>query len=161
MSFSSDIPLQSNQLPISIEFPNPDDPDFLTILDITYKRIVNSVNTKEGALYLLNELANFKQYYTQGNPQVNRNSYRKTFDMVDLNGAPIGAGATVSKSHNIIGISDTAIIYAGCTSPSDPTFNFFSVMYPYAYLTTTNVVFVNPLGSIVTKCNLVAEYLKN
>jgi len=161
MAFSSDIPLQSNQISRSIDFPATEDPEFIDALTLDRKRIVDALNTKEGAFYLLNEIANFKQYYTQGNPQVNRNAYRKTFDMVNLNGGPIGGGATVTAPHGITGILDTAIIYAGCTSPADPNFNFFSVMYPYAYLTATNVVFVNPLGSIVTRCNLVAEYLKN
>lgn len=161
MSFSSDPPLQSNQISKSIDFPATDHKDFVDILTLDRKRIVDSLNTKEGALYLLYELANFKQYYTQGDPQTTRNSYRKTFDMVNLNGGPIGGGATVSKPHGITGILDTAIIYAGCTSPAAPNFNFFSVMYPYAYLTATNVVFVNPLGAVVTRCNLVAEYLKN
>ncbi len=161
MAFSSDIPLQSNQLSKSIDYPATDRPDFIDILTLDRKRIVDSLNTKEGALYLLDEIANFKQYFTLGNPQVNRNAYRKTFDMVSLNGGPIGPGATVSQPHNIIGLLETVIIYAGVTSTADPTFNFFSVMYPYAYLTTTNVVFVNPLGSIVNRCSLVAEYLKN
>ena len=161
MAFSSDIPLQSNQLSKSIDYPPTDQEDFIDILTLDRKRIVDSLNTKEGALYLLNEIANFKQYFTINNPQVNRNAYRKTFDMVNLNGGPIGGGATVTAPHNITGISSAVMIYAGVTSAADPNFNYFSVMYPYAYLTPTNVVFVNPLGSVVTNCYLVAEYLKN
>lgn len=161
MAFSSDIPLQSNQISRSIDYPATDQPDFIDILTLDRKRIVDALNTKEGALYLLDEIANFKQYFTLGNPQVNRNAYRKTFDMVSLNGGPIGPGGVVNQPHGITGLLETVMIYAGVTSPADPTINFFSVMYPYAYLTPTNVVFVNPLASIVTRCSLVAEYLKN
>jgi hypothetical protein len=161
LSFNSDPPLQTNQLSRSIDFPPVDKAEFLEVLTLDRKRIVDSVNTKEGALYLLNENASFKQYFTLDDPQTNRNGYRKTFDMVDLNGGPIAGLATVSQPHGITGLDSTIIIYAGVTSPAAGVFNYFSVMYPYAYLTPTNVVFVNPIGTVVTKCYLVAEYLKN
>lgn len=158
MSFSSDNPLLSNQLEISIDFPPVEDKDFLNMLSLTYKRVADSMNTKEGALYLLQELATFKQYFTQGNPQINRNVYRKTFDLVNLNGGNIAGGATVNFPHGITGLSSAALIYAGCTSV-DP--KYFSVMYPNIYLDATNIWFVNPLGTVVTQCYAVCEYLKN
>ncbi len=63
MSFSSNVPLQSNQLPISLDFPDPTHPDFLDTLSIAFKRISDAMNTKEGALYTLEEIANFNNYF--------------------------------------------------------------------------------------------------
>lgn len=159
MSFSSDIPLQSNQLPISIEFPSPDDINFNDILSLTYKRIASSVNTKEGAFYLLNENATFKQYFTRNNPQINRNVYRKTFDLIQLNGGNIGAGATIAFPHGITGLFNCAITYVGCTSTNP---YYFSLMnYPTIYLDSVNINFTNPTALILTQADAVCEYLKN
>lgn len=160
MSFSSDKPLLSNQLPISIDFPNPDDKEFNDTLTLTYKRIADSMNSKEGALYLLNELANFRLFYTANNPQITRNSYRKVFDMVILNSGNIGAAAAVSFTHNITGLFNTDLIYASCTS-DEATPKYFTVVYPNTYLDTTKVYFTNPLGVALKQCIVVANYLKN
>jgi len=157
MAFSSDQPLVSNQLPISIEFPE-EQPLFVDTLTQMYKRIADSVNRKEGSVYSIQENATFKQYPTAGNPQQFKNVYRKTFDLVNLNGGNIAGGATVNFAHGITGIVCGALIYAGCAS-TDP--RYFTVVYPNIYLDATNVVFTNPLGSAVTQCYAVAEYLKN
>lgn len=157
MGFSSDKSLQSNQLPISVEFPL--EPDQLrNTLDISYKRIVSSVNTKEGALYTLDEQANFKKVYDINDTQNFRSGYRKVFDLVDLNGGNIGAGATVAFPHNITGLFNTIIIYASCTSVTPI---YFTVVYPNVYLDAVNVNFTNPLGVALTQAMVVAEYLKN
>lgn len=158
MSFSSDKPLQSNQLPISIEFPATNDPNFIETLSLAYKRIPDAVNTKEGALYLLQELATFKQYYTSGNTLKNRNGYRTTFDLVDLNGGPIAPGVMVPVPHGITNMLEAVLIYASCTT-TDPL--FFTVVYPNVYLDATNINFTNPTASNITRCSVVAEYLKN
>lgn len=159
MSFSSDIPLQSNQLPISIDYPSPkDEKNFINTLSLDRKRISDSMNTKTGGIYQLQEQANFNQYFTTGNPQVNRNAYRFVYDVVDLNGAPIPALATRSFPHNINGLAFSTLIYASCTS-TDP--NFFTVVFPYAYLNATNLIFTNPLATPLTSVIFVAEYLKN
>lgn len=160
MAFSSDIPLQSNQLPQSIDYPDPDKPEFLDVLTIDRKNISDSMNTKEGAFYLLNEQANFRQLFTQGNPQVNRNSYRKVFDMVNLNGGNIAGGAAVFFPHGITGIFETDLIYASCTT-NEATPRFFTVVFPSTYLDSTNVYFTNPLGVALRQAIVVANYLKN
>lgn len=159
MSFSSDPALLVNQLPISVEMPK-DFEQFREIMSELYKRIANSTNTKEGALYSLQEFSNFKQYYTTTNTGVFRNVYRKVFDLVNLNGGNIGAGATVAFAHGITGLSETALIYAGCTSAT-PT--YFSVMGPTdVWLDAVNINFTNPLGAVaLTKVSAVCEYLKN
>lgn len=165
MSSVSDVALVSNQSSISLEVPKPSDPNFDQIMSLYLKRMTDSINTKEGSFYPLEEILNFKQYFDINDTQVTRNVFRKTFDFVDLNGGPIAGGATVFFPHGIldssgnVDISDTAIIYAGCTT-AEP--RFFSVMYPNVYILGTDIYFVNPLpATAVTKCNVVAEYLKN
>lgn len=158
MSVSSDQPLLVNQLPISFEIPK--DPDrFHDIMSLWIKRVANAVNSKEGGLYSLNELFNSNQYYNINDVNTFRNVYRKTFDLVNLNGGNIGAGSTVAFPHGITGLFQAAIIYAGCTSVT-PT--YFSVMgQPTVYLDNVNVNFTNPLGVALTAVMVVAEYLKN
>lgn len=158
MSFSSDQPLVSNQLAISIEYPAPDSPAFLDILSLDRKRIADSVNSKEGALYLLQELATFKQFYTTGNPQLNRFVYRTTFDLVQLNGGPIPPGPMAPVPHGISGLAEAILIYASCTTTVP---EYFTVVYPNIFLDNTNINFTNPTANNITKCSVIAEYLKN
>lgn len=155
--FSSDTGLLANALPISIDFH--DSSDLIETISLIYKRIANSVNSKEQALYTLAESPTFKLFYTRDDPQIFRNVYRKTFDMVDLNGGiPIPAGATVSFPHGITGLANTSIIYASVTT-SEP--RFFSFMYPNVFLTSTNVVVTNPDGAFaLDQCDVIADYLK-
>lgn len=156
-----------NQLPISLEIPR-EGAELQEILSLMLKRYAQVINTKEGGLYTLIEQTNFKQYYPlttssqDSSSMILRNVFRKVFDIVALNGGPVAGGATVSVAHGIIGIVETAEIYASCTSslPAvDP--GFFSVMYPNARLTTTNVIFTNPIATPLNRVTLVADYLKN
>jgi len=169
MSFNSDPALLVNQLPISIEFPK-DDGKLLETLTLIYKRIAQSVNTKEGGLFSLQELFSSQQYFTLGNPQQFRNVYRKVFDMVSLNGGPIAAGATVTAAHSITGIVAPTHIYGGATN-SDAPVKFIPLPYVSAtvvtdqvqiYMTSTNVVLVNGATQTdLTQAYVVCEYLKN
>jgi hypothetical protein len=158
MAFTSDNPLQSNQVPISNDFPQYGGPDFFYVLEQCYKRMVSSLNTKEGAFYLLLEQATFKQLYTAGNTLQNRNVYRKVFDVVAQNGGPIGPSATVTFAHNISSLTNSMLIYGSCTSNVP---EFFTVVYPYVKLNATNVVFTNPTTDTLTQAIVIAEYTKN
>lgn len=158
MSFSGDIALQVNQLPLTIDIPK--DPDEMRQSLLLYlKQMANSLNTKEGALYTLQELYDFKQYYTINNPNVFRNNYRSVFDLVQINGGNISGGATVAFPHNIKGLLYGTMVYAGCTSVT-PT--YFSVMGATAvWLDATNINFTNPLsGTALSSVIAVCEYLK-
>ena len=164
--FSSDQPLVANQLPISVDFPR-DTQEFIDTLSLLYKRIANSVNTKEGAIYLPLEIATFQLYFTSNDPQRLRNTYRKTFDMVDLNGGNIAPGATASFSHDIIGIVACTRIFGTATTTDAPV---RYIPLPYVsqisaenvqiYLTPTNVVLVNGTSTL-TQAYITAEYVKN
>lgn len=169
MSINSDPPLLINQLPQSLEMPK-DFNQFREITSLLFKRIIDALNKKEGSLFYLQEIGNFQVYFTTGQPYVFRNVYRKTFDMVDLNGGPIAAGATVTFAHGITGITQTTDIY-GSAKNSDVPVKFIPLPYVSAtlvtdqvqiYLTPTNVVLVNgATQSILTSATIVAEYLKN
>jgi hypothetical protein len=159
MSFSSDQPSLVNQLPVSLDLPKTWEQAH-EIISIMIKLQNDAINKKEGSLYIPVELGNFQSYYTRGDANTFRNAYRKVFDLVGLNGnVNIGAGATVTFPHGITGLFQSAGIRADCTSVT-PT--FFSVMgQPTVYLTSTDVVFTNPLAVALTCVNVVADYLKN
>ena len=153
---SSDNAQIGNQLPISVDFTGNEN-DFKNTLDLTYKRIANSNNTRTNGLYTLVEIGNSNQYFKITDPQSFRNVYRKTFDIVNLNGGNILGGATVVFPHGITGLADSALIYASCVS-TEP--RYFTVVDPYIYLLGANIVFVNPRASPLTRVNAVCEYLK-
>jgi hypothetical protein len=148
--------LSANQLPISIEIPSDID-HMQSVLTEHLSRVSNTVNSKEGSLYDLQEISNFQQFFTQGNPQIYRDGYRFTFDLVAMNGGNIAGSATVSFPHNISNIINATRIYASCTSTTP---EYFSVMYPEAKLNATQIVFTNPQTSPLSGCIFIAEYTK-
>lgn len=165
MSFSSDIPLQSNQLPISIDFPNPQEKVFLDVLTNTYKRIANSVNTREGSLYLLEEQATFQQYFTAGDPQRNRNTYRM---VVDFGALPDTGPKPIPHNINFDSNFTTTRIYASATDPVALEY----IPIPYASPTLTEnielslnathvIITTGSNRSAFTRCTVVIEYMKN
>lgn len=158
MSFNSDPATQVNQLPLTVEFPR-DENRFYEVLTLWAKRITNSINSKEGGLYSLQELFDFKQYFTAGNPNVFRNDYRKTFDITGLHGGNIAGGATVNFPHNIVGLGQGTLIYATCTAVTGLE---FTVVFPYFTIDAANINFTNPLPATALSTVIgVAEYLKN
>lgn len=167
MSSSSDNALITNQLPISIDFPQ-EKQLFLEILSLTYKRIANSVNSKTGGLHSKLEQFNSDQYYT-ATPFVFRNVYRITFDVIELNGgANIAPGATVNVAHNIIGIVQIVHWYGGIVTDA---VDFRPLPFVSATLVTnqvevrataTNVIIVNgATAPTITAGSLTIEYVKN
>lgn len=172
MAFSSDIPLQSNQLPLSIEFPAVKK-EFDDVLSLTYKRIADAVNRKEGSLFQLQENANFNQYFkyssgTTPDPNNFRNGYRRTYDLVALNGAPISAGITnivLAGADLISGILIPTRAWGGATIAgpiyvfiNDPQLGVrFDNTVPAAQVITIN----NATGAALTQAYWVIEYLKN
>jgi hypothetical protein len=163
MAFSSDNALQSNQLASDVQFDKEKE-EFNSVLNIQYRRIVDSVNSKEGAFYLLQELANFKQIFTSNNPQRNRNSYRTTIDMIQQNGGNIGAGITVIVPYNFSSVKDSVLIYCSCT---DITGKLFTLTGTGVYIIsgptpgTGVAVFTNTTANTITQAMFVAEYTKN
>lgn len=167
MTFSSDQSLNTNQLPISLNI-NPNEPNYEEILLLYLRRIANAVNTKQSGLHLLQETANFEQYFGT-TPQQNRNGYRTTFDLVALNGAPIPASAT------------TSIVLTTATQPPFPNGYMFPIhanggaidstgisyfindlKINIRYNSSTKTIIIqNDLASTLTWCVWSMEYLKN
>jgi hypothetical protein len=167
MTLSSNQPLNTNQLPVSLDV-DPNDKDFVNILLLYLRRVANAVNTKESGLFLLQETANFEQYYQIANPQQTRNAYRITVDLVLINGGniPVGSTSIVLTSstqpplingylfpvHGFGGAIDTTGL---SYFPNDP-----SVYVRYQNSTNT-IIIQNNSGNALTWCVWVMEYLKN
>lgn len=171
MSFSSDTPLQSNQLEISIDFPRPDTEDFNNMLSLSYKRIVDSVNYKEGSLYTLKEIANFQRFFPNTNVSSDgtfnfRNGYRTTFDFVKLNGGNIGIGVTnlvlvaSSEPPEINGALYPTRGLGGAVSNN--VFYFINDPLIYVRFTpaTQTITITNNSGFAITSFIWTMEYLK-
>jgi hypothetical protein len=167
MTFSSNIPLDTNQLPISLDV-NPDDKDFENILLLYLRRVANSVNTKESGLFLLQENASFEQWFQNGNPQQNRNGYRITADLVALNGGNIPAGSTslvLSASTQPRSIMGYLYPVQGFGGALDTTGLSYFLNDPDIYVrynsSTNTIIIQNNSGNALTWCVWVFEYLKN
>lgn len=168
MTLSSDLPLVANQLPVSLEFPPlRNESAFIQTLTNTLQQIADTVNTKEGALYLLQELATFQLYYITADPQSSRPTYRRTYDLVSLNGGAIAVGATaiaLTGSNLINGINTPTLlnvtatgagpVYYGTSSP-DVYCNFDNTVPAAQVINVTN----NTPGAL-TQATLVFEYTK-
>lgn len=167
MSLSSNQPLNTNQLPISLDV-NPEDKEFQNILLLYLRRVAQATNTKESGFFLLQETANFEQWYQIGNPGQNRNGYRTTVDLVFLNGGNIPTGTT-----NIVLSSSTQppIIngylypvqgFGGAVDTGGLSYflNDPSIFIRYQNSTNT-IVIQNNSGNALTWCVWVMEYLKN
>ena len=184
MSFSSDQPLMANQLPISLELPTEDAKMLSDALSLLLKRFVDSINTKEGALYMLQELSTFQLWFTPtdaasiptypGNIASFRNGYRSVFDMTaTAAGGPIPAGATRSVAHNldVSVITATTRIYGGFKQDQAAPGPYFGPI-PYAstvainqnievYMDATNVNVIVGAGQFqLDQCYIVWEYIK-
>lgn len=162
MSYSSDQPLLANQLPISVDFPKEFE-KFHPIIDLLYKRIANSVNSKEGGLYSLSEVNAFMQYFTS-NPNAFRPTYRKVIDIGALPNA-----ATKSVAHGIT-ITNTFRFVRIYGAASDPI-NFLYIPLPFSSPTlnenikvtvdATNVNITTAINfSGYTSSQVVLEYAK-
>jgi hypothetical protein len=167
MTSSSDNPLSTNQLPVSLNV-EPGEKDFESILLLYLRRIASAVNTKESGLFLLQENAPFEQWYQIGNPQQNRNGYRTTADLVFLNGGPIPTGTT---SLTLTSTTQPPIIkgymfpvqgFGGAIDTPGLSYFLNDPLIYVRYNSSTNTIIIqNNSGSALTWCVWVMEYLKN
>lgn len=167
MTFSSNEPLNTNQLPISLDV-NPEDKDFQNILLLYLRRVANAVNTKESGLFLLQENANFEKWFQTANPQQNRNAYRITADLVALNGGNIGAGATnivlssSTQPQNIMGYLYPVQGFGGALDTTGISYFLNDPQIFVRYNNSTNTIIItNNSSNALTWCVWVMEYLKN
>lgn len=174
MTISSNPSLNTNQLPISFDI-GPEERDFQDHLLLYIRRIANAVNTKENGFYLIQETANFEQWFmyhtgtTTANPQRTRSAFRLTFDLVALNGGPIPNGTatnlTLTSStqpplidgylypvHGFGGAIDSAGISYFLNDPS---------VYVRYVSSTNTIVIENDTGTALTWAVWSMNYLKN
>lgn len=173
MTFSSDNPLNTNQLPISLDV-DPEDKDFQNILLLYLRRVANAVNTKEGGLFLLQENANFEQWFQLGNPQQNRSAYRITVDLVNLN-FQLNSINNIPTGTTLLALSPTTqpMAIKGYLYPvqgfggaiEDVTGVSYFLNDPDIYVrynsSTNTIIIQNNTANALTWCVWVMEYLKN
>lgn len=178
MTFSSDNPLNTNQLPISLDV-NPDEKDFGSILLLYLRRIANAVNTKESGLFLLQETAPFEQWFQIGSPGQNRNAYRLTIDLVYLNDQinsiptiPIGSTPLILNADPLMPPVTEPLPVEGYLYPVqgfggavDTAGTSYFLNDPDVYVryngSTNTITITNNTGNALTWCVFVMEYLKN
>jgi hypothetical protein len=178
MTFSSDPALNTNQLPISLNV-NPGEKNFDSILALYLRRVANAVNTKANGLFLLQETANFYQWYQVGNPQQNRNGYRLTIDLIFLNNQingtttiPTGTTSLVLNSNPatppvtqplpIIGYMFPIEGFGGAIDTAGISYFLNDPDIYVRYNNSTNTIIIqNNSGNALTWCTWVMNYLKN
>lgn len=164
---SSDNALIVNPLPISESVPN-DPKQMQSFLDYQFRRIANSVNGKESALYLLQELGCFKSYFTTSDPLKFRNVYRFNMDVVGENGGVnLATNTTYSFPHGITGIN-TPTLLVGTGTDTDGKFiplPFVSTsanQWIQLHATSTNIVVTMGSAAVpLSQCYVLFEYTKN
>lgn len=166
MSSSSDNALLQNQLPISLDV-NQNEQGFDSILQLYLRRVANAVNTKESGFYLLQETGSFERWYQLNNPQQTRNGYRLTIDLVALNGGnPIPIGPTTfplnasTQPTAINGYLYPVQGFGGAVSAGVSYFLNDPEIYVRFNDSTNMITITNSLGSTLTWCVYVFEYLK-
>lgn len=152
-------------LPINQTF-SQDPEQFLIQITKLYADIARYLNLREIGSYPLMETTTGEQWFTAGNPQVNRQGYRAVFSIGAIN-----AGATSTTAHGLVGVTSFTHIYGvATTSPTDQR------PIPYASATAVNQqieIKVDPStgGNItiingaaapnITSAIVILEYLKN
>ena len=164
MSFSSDNSQIVNQLPISVDF-SVDPQQFLIQLNLLYKKIASSVNSRELGFYFTEETATFQEYFEPNNPQGRRNVYRK---VIDFGALPAAGSSTAAHSISFDSNYRLTRLYG---ASSDPT-GLLYIPLPYASPTLANnielsldstnvIVTVGTDRSAFTTTYVVIEYTKN
>jgi hypothetical protein len=159
MSFTSNIPGLQNQLDISIELPE-DPKEMRDMLNDVYQGIASTVNTKEGALYVPIEKLTSGQYFTPGNPQINREVYRMVVDFGTL-----PSTGTKNVAHNIVGWNDQFRLTRAYGAATDPI-GLTAVPIPndniFLEINATNVIVTTTADfSTYTDSTIVIEFTKN
>lgn len=161
----------SSYLPVEIQFPEDLD-RFREILTKRERLTADILNIKENANYELRELLSAQLWFTSkvNGVLVSQYGYRISFDLVGLNGGPIGASATFTLSSSTIpaainianGINPTHG-FGACTNST----GFYFINDPNVYVETniwTNasqtITITNSTGSDLTQCYWCMEYLK-
>lgn len=131
MSFSSDQPMVTNQLS---DFDLPENfEDFSEIFEREHKRVIDVVNSKEGGLYLPQELATFQRYFDEEDPQTTKNVYRK---LVNFGSLPNTTSKRVEHNVTFNNVTRLTRMYGAASDASGIQF----IPLPFASPTLANNV---------------------
>lgn len=140
----------------STYFPSDFD-EFRAKFLAVYREISNNINTREVGVYDLVEFLTGENWFTTGNPQIKRKTFRKVFEFSD---------ASLNFAHGITGITLTTHIYGSFTNGA----NFFPLPFVSTVITDQIRIEVTPTNVVVTKGGtapaitnglIVLEFLKN
>lgn len=150
-------------LPTSRVFEVDDDQELKLILNSSYTDTANAVNLREIAQYDQVELLTGQKFFTPGNNQVKRESFRRVYDF-----AGVAAGATLTFAHGLTGVTLYTRIYGAVVTA---VVDYRPVPWASATLVTdqiqirvvgANVEIVNgATAPAITSGIVVLEYLKN
>lgn len=150
-----------NSLPVEFQLPENQE-EVKSLISERHRQIASVVNLKENAQYEDEELLTGQQWFTTGNNQTKRYTYRKCFEF-----GAIAAGATLNIAHGLTNVSFYTKIY-GCCSTAVVDYR------PIPYASTTainqqieinvaglNIVIINGAASPnITNGIVVLEYIK-
>src|SRR6185295_5487472 len=145
----------------------PDDfPEFRAKFLELYRDLSNAVNTREVGVFDLVEFLTGENWFTAGNPQIKRKTYRKVFQL-----SATGAGVTTNIAHGITGVNTTTTfthIYGACVTnaPDNRPIPFASATVVtdqiQVLVNATNIVVTNgATAPSITSGYIILEYLKN
>lgn len=131
MSFGSDQPLITNQLS---DFDVPDKyEDFQDLFEQEYKKVIDVVNSKEGALYLPQELATYQRYFYPDQPGNTRNVYRK---LLVFGALPNATSKRMEHNVSFNNVTRMTRMFGAATNPSSLEY----IPLPFASPTLVNNV---------------------
>jgi hypothetical protein len=149
-------------LPTSTFFPNDFDEFRVKFLEL-YRNISNSVNTRQIGVFDLQEFLTGEQWFTTGDPQKKRQTFRRTYSI-----GAIATGATLNTAHGLTGVTAFTHIYGTCVTD---VVDYRPIPYVSATavnlqiemnVTATNIVIINGAAAPnITSGIVVLEYLKN
>lgn len=163
---------QSSYLPPEIDF-NVNDKVFREILSQRERRTADILNVKENAQFEKRELLTGQQWFSSNVTGAIKTSYtyRLSFDLVELNGGPIGAGATTltltaNTKPALISIATNIFPTDGYGAAINDT-NFLFINDPLLFVRTNiwtsvtqQVIITNNTGSNLSWCVWVFQYIK-
>ena len=157
-------PAHSNAvfLPTTINLPK-DEKEMFIRLNKMYEDIATRLNVKQIGIFDLIETLTGEQWFTVGNPQVKRQTFRTAFQI-----GAIVAGATSTTAHNLTQITAFTHIYGTAVTA---VVDYRPI--PYASATAvnqqielkvdaTNITIINGAAAPnISSAIVVLEYLKN
>lgn len=151
MSFSSDNPLVSNQVS-DTDFPDEWD-EFQDVFSREWAKIIDVINSKEGALYTEAEVSTFQRYFDATDPQSTRNVYRRT---INFGALPNATSKAVVHGVTLTSTARMTRIYGAATNPS--TLEYIPLPFASTTLNDNIILEANQQQVIITTAADYSDY---